>query len=173
MGVLASAVLVCFALATAITDVRSRRIPNWLTVGGAALGVAFAAASGLPSLVLSIQGLAASLGVGVLLFFLKMLGAGDAKFMAAIGAWAGWERLPAAYLAMLAGGAAFALLWSLRHRMLKATLVSTSAMVSAAVSTGDRVPPMMGGTVAGKFPYGVGLGLGAIVWWVWAGRAVP
>jgi len=173
MDVLAGAVLVCFALAAAITDIRLRRIPNWLTVGGAALGVGFAAAFGLPSLVLAMQGLAASLAVGFMLFFLKTLGAGDAKFMAAIGAWAGWERLPAAYLAMLAGGAALALLWSLRHRMLKATLVSASAIVSAAVSTGDRVPPVMGGTTVGKFPYGVGLGLGAIVWWVWAGGTVP
>jgi len=173
MDVLAGAALVCFALAAAVTDIRSRRIPNWLTVGGAALGVGLSAAAGPPGAVLALLGLAAGLAVGVLLFIFKALGAGDAKFMAAIGAWAGWERLPAAYLAMLAGGAALALVWSARHRMLKATLASTSAMIGAATSGAGRLPPMMGGTAAGKFPYGVGLGLGAIAWWFWAGGVLP
>lgn len=173
MDFLAGTILVCFALAAAVTDIRSRRIPNWLTVGGAALGVGLSAAAEPPGAVPALLGLAAGLAVGVLLFILKALGAGDAKFMAAIGAWAGWERLPAAYLAMLAGGAAFALVWSARHRMLKATLVSTSAMIGAATSGAGRLPPMMGGTAVGKFPYGVGLGLGAIVWWFWAGGVLP
>jgi hypothetical protein len=74
---------------------------------------------------------------------------------------------------MLAGGAAFALVWSARHRMLKATLMSTSAMIGAATSGAGRLPPMMGGTAVGKFPYGVGLGLGAIAWWFWAGGVLP
>jgi len=79
--------------------------------------------------------------------------------MAAIGAVGGWERLPAAYLAMLAGGAAFASCGASVTGMLKATLVSTSAMVSAAVSTGEPSAAMMGAQCAGKFPYRVGLGL--------------
>jgi len=172
MDVLASLVLTGFSLATGIADIRYRRIPNWLTVGGAGVGVAFAASTGVAGLVLALQGLAAGLAIGIVLFRFKALGAGDAKYMAAIGAWAGWERLPAAYLAMLAGGAAFALAWSVKHRMLRATLVSTSAMVGAAVTSGDRLPPMMGGTAAGSFPYGVGLGIGAIAWWFWAGGLV-
>ena len=170
---LAGVALTSFALAAGIADIRYRRIPNWLTVGGAALGVAFAALSGAGSLLHALEGLAAGLAIGVVLFLFKALGAGDAKFMAAIAAWAGWERLPAAYLAMLAGGAALALVWSIRHRILGATLISTSAIVGAAVSNGGRMPPMMGGTAAGKFPYGVGLGVGAIAWWFWAGGVLP
>ena len=165
--------LVLLALVASLADIRFRRIPNLVTVAGASIGVALAGHAGSHSLYLALQGLAAGLVIGLLLFLLKALGAGDAKFMAAIAAWAGWERLPAAYLTMLAGGAAFALAWSIRHRMLRATLISTSAMVGAAVSNGDRLPPMMGGTAAGKFPYAVGLGMGAIAWWFWAGGVVP
>jgi Flp pilus assembly protein protease CpaA len=57
--------------------------------------------SGVPHFYASLQGFAAALGVGLVLFFLRTLGAGDAKFMAAIGAWAGLSRLPMAFLAML------------------------------------------------------------------------
>ena len=170
---LAGVALTSFSLAAGIADIRSRRIPNWLTVGGAGLGVGFAALGGAGSLLHALEGLTAGLAIGVALFLFKALGAGDAKFMAAIAAWAGWERLPSAYLAMLAGGATLALAWSIRHRMLRATLISTSAMVGAVVSNGGRMPPMMGGTPAGKFPYVVGLGVGAIAWWFWAGGVVP
>jgi prepilin peptidase CpaA len=168
----AGVVLVCFAVAAGMTDIRTRRIPNWLTAGGAALGLGFAAAAGTPGLLLALLGLGVGLAIGMGLFLVKALGAGDAKFMAAVSAWAGWERLPAAYLAMLAGGAAFALAWSVRHRIVRATLVSASSIVGAAVSGGHRPPPMMGGTAAGKFPYAVGLGAGAIAWWFWAGGVV-
>jgi Flp pilus assembly protein protease CpaA len=165
---------VAFALAAGIADVRSRRIPNWLTVSGAAAGVGLAAArGGSPSFLLSIEGLAAGLGIGFALFLTRTLGAGDAKFIAAGSAWAGWERLPVAVVAMLGAGAAFALLWAARQRILKGTLLSTTAMVGAAISGGDRLAPAMGNTAAGKFPYGVGLGLGAIAWWLWAGCALP
>lgn len=173
MDGLAGLALTSFSLSAGIADIRCRRIPNGLTVAGAILGVGFAASGGGAGLLHAFLGLAAGLAIGVVLFLFKALGAGDAKFMAAIGAWAGWERIPAAYLAMLAGGAALALAWSIRHRMLRATLISTAAMVGAAVSNGDRLPPMMGGTAAGKFPYAVGLGVGAIAWWFWAGGMVP
>jgi len=169
----ATVTLVLFALWVGITDVRTRRIPNWLTGAGAASGLALAAATGQDSLVLACQGLVAGIAIGLLLSSLHALGAGDAKFMAAISAWAGWDRLPAAYLGMIAGGAAFALVWSARHRVLRATLLSTSLIIGSAVHSGQRLPPVVGGTEAGKFPYGVGLGLGAIAWWFWAGGTMP
>jgi prepilin peptidase CpaA len=76
------------------TDWRSRRIPNWLTVSGFAVGV-FASTvlgrwSGLKDSLLG-----AGLAFALLLPFwlLKSLGAGDLKFAVALGAYTGPGRL--------------------------------------------------------------------------------
>src|SRR5262245_8692266 len=89
-----------------ITDLRSRRLPNLLTFGGALLGVAFHLLAGGPwDAGLSVGGWL----VGVLLFApifaVGGLGAGDVKLLGALGAWLGPGK--AVYLALftaLAGG---------------------------------------------------------------------
>ena len=169
MQELSCALLLAFALGAGFLDLRTRRIPNWLNVAGALAALALAGLGGKSHLLSPLLGLGAALGVGFVLFGLRMLGAGDAKFMAAMGAWAGIGRLPMAFLAMLAGGALVALVWSWRQRMLRATLVSTASILGSAASGGPSVKPWVGQTAAGRFPYGVGLGLGAIVWWLWEG----
>jgi prepilin peptidase CpaA len=76
------------------TDVRSRRIPNWLTVPGFAVGVtANTILGGWTGLKASLLG--ALLGLGLLLPFvlLRSLGAGDWKLAGALGAFAGPGRL--------------------------------------------------------------------------------
>jgi prepilin peptidase CpaA len=86
--ILAGAVLV--AAIAAGMDLRSRRIPNWLTVPGFALGVtANTVFGGWMGLKASLLG--ALLGLGLLLPFvlLRSLGAGDWKLAGALGAFAG------------------------------------------------------------------------------------
>ena len=90
-----------------VTDVRSRRIPNVLTLGAAAAALAYhTAANGAVG--------AASAGagwiVGTLLFLpfflLRGMGAGDVKLLAAIGAWLGpRDAMWLAIYSSLAGGA--------------------------------------------------------------------
>jgi prepilin peptidase CpaA len=156
-----------------VTDIRSRRIPNWLTVSGAAVGVLLVVPTGLEHLLQALLGFGVALSVGFLLFLLKTLGAGDAKFLGAVGVWAGLDRLPIAFLAMAGGGALFALAWSLRQKVFRGTMMSTAAMIGGVASGTGRVAPLIGGTSAGRFPYGVGLGLGAAAWWFWAGCLLP
>ena len=169
MQVLSCAFLVVFALGVGIIDLRTRRIPNWLNVSGALVALVLAGLDRTPQVLSPMLGLVAGLGIGFLLFLMRLLGAGDAKFMGAIGAWAGLSRLPIAFLAMLAGGALVALIWSWRHRMMRATLMSTATMLGSAATGAGSSSPWVGHTAAGRFPYGVGLGLGAIVWWLWEG----
>ncbi len=72
------------------TDYRSRRIPNWLTVPGVAVGVGInVAAAGWDGLRTSLLG--AGLGLLLLLPFvlLRSLGAGDWKLAGALGAFVG------------------------------------------------------------------------------------
>jgi prepilin peptidase CpaA len=86
--ILAGAVLL--ALIGCWTDLRSRRIPNWLTVPAFVVGVvANAVLGGLSGLKTSLLG--ALVGLGLLLPFvlLRSLGAGDWKLAGALGAFAG------------------------------------------------------------------------------------
>jgi prepilin peptidase CpaA len=98
-------------------DVRTRRIPNRLTVPAAALGLAAATvAHGSPGALSSVVGLL----FGMLLFFplfaLKGLGAGDVKLMGALGAWVGATLvLGVAFYTTLAGGL-LALALIVKHR---------------------------------------------------------
>lgn len=72
------------------TDLRSRRIPNWLTLPAFAVGVALnTVAGGWTGLNLSLLG--AGLGLLLLLPFvlLRALGAGDWKLAGAVGAFVG------------------------------------------------------------------------------------
>ena len=85
--------LLVFAAACAVTDLRSRRIPNWLTVTGALTGFGFHAwRAGLEGLAFAGAGFGAAFGVYALLFLLRGMGAGDLKMMAAMGALIGWNN---------------------------------------------------------------------------------
>jgi len=76
------------------TDWRSRRIPNWLTVPGFALGVVLSTKSdGWSGLKTSLLGTGLAFALLLPFWLLKSLGAGDLKFAAALGAYTGPGRL--------------------------------------------------------------------------------
>src|SRR5262245_27188768 len=79
--------LVLLVILAAIMDVKNRKIPNWLTLPSAVLGVGLNAFlfewSGLRE---SLQGLALAFVVYFVLYLLRGMGAGDVKLMAAVGA---------------------------------------------------------------------------------------
>ena len=91
---------VVLAVIAGWTDLRSRRIPNWLTVSGLLIGIAGSTAlSGWGGLKSSLLG--AALGLALLLPFvlLRSLGAGDWKLAGALGAFTG----PAVLVDLLLG----------------------------------------------------------------------
>lgn len=105
-------VLVC--LVAAVTDLRSRRIPNWLTFP--AIGIGLVLNTIIPALSQGLGGLKLGLlssVVGCLLLlicfglfgFLRFVGFGDVKLMAAVGALVRWPTaLWALVYVGLAGG---------------------------------------------------------------------
>lgn len=97
-AILAGAVLL--SLLAGWTDLRSRRIPNWLTVTGAAAGlIANTILSGWSGAKDSLLGLLVGLGLLLPFVLLRSLGAGDWKLAGALGAFAG----PAILLDLLIG----------------------------------------------------------------------
>jgi prepilin peptidase CpaA len=107
-------VLVLVAVAT-VTDLLSRRIPNWLTLPFLAAGLVMGGvAGGLAGLARSAGGA----GLAILLLgafcLLRGMGWGDLKLCAAVGAWLGPGQLVLALImTAVAGGlaAVAALLW--------------------------------------------------------------
>ena len=78
------------ALAASGFDLRSRRIPNALTLGGAlAALIASAVTAGMGGIWSSAAGWALATAMWMPLYALGGMGAGDVKLMAAIGAWLG------------------------------------------------------------------------------------
>ena len=99
-------VLVAGLLYAVFTDLRARRISNRLTYPAMLIGlIANTALDGWSGLGHSTLGWAAGLGIMIVPFLLRAMGAGDVKLMAAIGAVKGPEFvLMAALYACVTGG---------------------------------------------------------------------
>ena len=86
--ILAGAVLL--SVVAGWTDLRSRRIPNWLTVSGLVIGIAAnTALGGWGGLKTSLLGAAVGLALLLPFVLLRSLGAGDWKLAGSLGAFAG------------------------------------------------------------------------------------
>jgi len=87
-------VLILLVLIAALKDVRTRRIPNWLTVPAAVLGLALHAwYEGWPGVWTSIEGAALGLAAFILFFVAGGMGAGDVKLFGAVGALVGPQAM--------------------------------------------------------------------------------
>jgi prepilin peptidase CpaA len=98
-------VVIALAVAT-FTDLRSRRIPNWLTLPLLVAGLAAGGVvDGLPGLARSAAGDGLAVVLLVAFCFLRGMGWGDLKLCAAVGAWVGPGQLAFALVATgIAGG---------------------------------------------------------------------
>lgn len=112
---LKGAVLFSLLLAIALTDARHYLIPDPLSIGGLAAGLALSLLPGAPDFLLAVAGAAAGFlilfGVGVVgewVFKKPAMGGGDMKMMAMIGAFLGWKgALLTIFLGSLAGTIVF------------------------------------------------------------------
>jgi prepilin peptidase CpaA len=86
--------LIVLVSAAAWTDLRTRRIPNWITVSGAAAGLALHIVDGgLSGAMQSFAGAVLGLAIFMGLYAAGGMGAGDVKLFGAVGAFAGPQAL--------------------------------------------------------------------------------
>jgi prepilin peptidase CpaA len=119
MMTFATGAALIIGVAACVTDLHSRRIPNWLTFGAAALALAIQYATGGQSAAAhAMGGWVTGLFLFMPLFLLGGMGAGDVKLLAALGAWLGPQDTfwLAIYSSMAGGVIAVAL--ALRHKYL-------------------------------------------------------
>ena len=119
------------AVTGAVIDLRTRRVPNALTIGMAVSGVT-AAATGLSGL--SVGASLAGFGVGLALMLPGHLiagtGAGDVKLFAASGTLVGPVTIATAFFYTAIAGGVLAVFVAIRRRRLQRTLDATAGLVS-------------------------------------------
>ena len=154
-------VLAAVLAAAVCTDVRFRRIPNWLNVSAAAAGLLLALADG--GLKTSLAGLAAGFAVGYVLWMLKTFRAGDAKLFAALGALMGLAWLIRCAVWAFVGGAVL----GVGLLLMKGRLVSRAKRVAVYFRNlvlGQSFTPYQpeAGTER-EFPFAIAVALGGLL----------
>src|SRR5687767_10408237 len=137
-------IVTCIVIVACVFDVRTRRIPNVLTLSGAVAGLLYhLATSGLGGL----QTAAAGWILGLLLllpyFALGGMGGGDVKLVAALGAWLGpWETFWLAVYAGIAGGV-LGLIVALTHGYVRRAIANVSVIFGYWAVAGLKPVPGM------------------------------
>jgi prepilin peptidase CpaA len=135
----AEILLLIVVLGAAVYDVRYRRIPNWLTAGGAVLGLALNAflfqtglgsMFGLTGLLFGLKGLGLAFIVYLFLYALRAMGAGDVKLMAAVGSIVGWENWFGIFIITALIGGIMSIILVVSRGRLKKTLFNVGFILS-------------------------------------------
>jgi prepilin peptidase CpaA len=162
--------VLAFVLSLAVVyDLRERRIPNALTVGGVFAALTLRLLID-PALALSgLLGAGLGLVVAIALFAAGAFGAGDGKLLIAVGAFLGLEGMPTALLATGIAGGVLALVVSCRKGALVPLLVHVKDLGLWYLTLGRLgARRKLSGAAVVTVPYGPAIALGATI--VWATR---
>ena len=158
-----------FAIATIIAgtgigaaiDLRTRRVPNPLTMGLAAIGVLYAAVGiGGLSIGASLAGLALGLALMLPGHLLGATGAGDVKLFAAAGAFVGPAHILTAFIYTALAGGAIAILISLWRRRLRQTVGDTALLIA---TRGMHAPAIESPLQNNRFAYAPAIAVGTML----------
>jgi prepilin peptidase CpaA len=156
--------LIALVLAT-ISDLRSRRIPNWLVfpflLAGMVVSTVTHGWGGLGQSVLGVLLAAFLLGM---LYLAGGMGMGDVKLCAAIGAWIGPVQLLTALVMMGMVGGIMALIWALRGGFLRESLSGAGDLIFGMRKRGFRphATLVLANPSARKMPYAPAIAIGTI-----------
>ena len=152
-------------LAVASFDFRQRRVPNWLSAGGAAVAIAALALDAQPfgiGWTNAAGGAAVGFGVLLLLYATGLMGAGDVKFAGALGLWVGAAPLAPIWIgASLLAGIHAALWLALQHWPV-APRLAMALSGSRQTETAMSVPSARAGQR--HIPYAAYLALATFAW---------
>lgn len=154
------------AFVAAWSDLRTRRIPNWLTGAGIFLGIAVhSRMSGWHGTATSLEGVGLGLVLLLPLVLLRALGAGDWKLMGALGAFLGPAMVLFVLLASIFVSGLMAILMMVQAKRVKSTLRNLVVLVRGFVSFGLRTNPQISLDNPGllKLPFGVAAAIATVV----------
>lgn len=159
--------LLILVLCAGISDVRVRRIPNWLTAPAFVAGTAFSALTVRNGLWLSLAGAACALAVYFPLYLLRGMGAGDVKLMAAVGSICGPSNWLSVFIAtaLIAGVCALiAVAFYKRFAETAHNLASILGALARGKSPAGEHPGLhIGNTGALRMPHGAFIASGSML----------
>jgi prepilin peptidase CpaA len=165
-------ILLALLLMASISDCRSYRIPNWLTFGGTtfallySLVVPFSPQMGFGW---ALGGFALGLSFMLPLYMLGVMGAGDVKLMAMVGAFLGMtSTLYAVLLVFICGGLSALVYSAWRHSLRQLFSNVQFKLRTLLVSSfgGSQPHAAMASPSAGRLPYAVSITLGTLIFLV-------
>ena len=164
--------MVCLVLAACI-DYRSHRIPNWLVGWGGLLGVVLSwlfPPFHQTSAWWPVQGLVMGLALFLPFYLLGLMGAGDVKLMAMVGAFIGPGHVLWATLYTLIAGGLLALVWVLVQGTAGRLVRNLSALFQLSfISLAQSDKPTLqvsAAASAGKLPYAMAIAIGTLTFLV-------
>jgi len=149
-----------------VTDLRSRRIPNWLNFPFLIAGPIVAAwMGGWRGFGQSMAGLGLGALIFGLLFLMGGMGMGDVKLLAAIGAWIGPSQLILAVVITGIAGGVMAVCWATFGGFLGEMFSGSSDLVFGLPKRGLRPHPelVLGNPLARKMPYAPAIAIGTLI----------
>ena len=157
--IVVAAVAAC-AGTSALVDLRIRRVPNALTLGIAALGVALATSGhGTVSLWAALAGCAVGLLAMLPAYLIGATGGGDVKLVAAMGTMLGPRGVLFAVLYSAIAGGLLALLVAARRQRLRETMERTAALIR---TRGANAAEIEHGSSDNRFAYAPAIALGSL-----------
>ncbi|UVI33568.1 A24 family peptidase [Paenibacillus spongiae] len=162
-----AAILLLIAL---VSDVRTMRIPNALTVPAFAAGLIYhLAVEGMEGSVYAIVGAFTGFAPFFVLHLLKGIGAGDVKLFAALGAWIGSYSVlqTMMYAILYAGAVGLALL--LMRRSFSQRVMAWAVMLLVPRQSGRMALPGLEAGKALRFPFMIAAVPGAVTAWLMIG----
>jgi prepilin peptidase CpaA len=163
-------VLVLTMGAAAFFDLRTRRIPNWLTLGGLAAALVLRALTGVNPLLDGLAGAGLGFGLGIVCMVLGALGGGDGKLLMAVGAFFGLKPFVGALLLIGVLGGLLGIAEAVRQRAILPAVYNAGGMLKRWATLGRSAAGparTLESPGAVKVPYGVAIALGAVAWWFW------
>ena len=162
-------ILLALLLIASISDCRSYRIPNWLTFGGTTFALLYSVVvpfSPQMGFGWALGGFALGLSFMLPLYMLGLMGAGDVKLMAMVGAFLGMTGTLYAVLLIFICGGLSALAYSawrhsLRQLFSNVQLKLRTLLVSS--FGGSQTHAVMASPSAGRLPYAVSISLGTLI----------
>ena len=154
--------LIVLTVAT-FTDLRNRRIPNWLVFPFLLAGITVSGwLHGWHGIGQSLAGLGVGLLIYGFLYWMGGMGAGDVKLCAAIGAWIGPEQLFIALVITAIAGGIMALCWAAFGGFLRELFTGAGELVFDWKTSGDP-DRLLANPMKRKMPYVPAIAIGTLV----------
>jgi prepilin peptidase CpaA len=157
-------VFVGYLFWAAVSDMRTRRIPNALTASGLLLALTLKLPVGSGALMEGLLGAALAFAVMLPLFAVRGVGGGDVKLLIMVGAFLGPNGFLVALAATALAGGVLSLAVVMRRGVLLPVLYNTGGLakwVFTAGRGGERAT--LASTGAVSVPYGVAIAAGSLV----------